>query len=63
VIDVPDVPPRRSDRKTCPYCEASAAGCRSNAWLRGRNCCAACAGGHDQATPHGAYLTDDAGAG
>jgi hypothetical protein len=29
-----DVPERRTDRKTCPYCEASAAGCRSNAWLR-----------------------------
>jgi hypothetical protein len=43
-----DVPERRVDRKTCAYCEASAAGCRSVAWLRGRNCCEACDGNHDQ---------------
>jgi hypothetical protein len=47
VIEVPDVAERRTDRKTCPTCEASAAGCRSNEWLRGRLCCEACAGDHD----------------
>ena len=46
-LDDIDVPPRRLDRKTCAYCEASAAGCRSNAWLRRANCCEACAGDHD----------------
>ena len=43
-----DVPPRRTDRRTCPYCEASAAGCRSNKWLRARFCCEACDGWHDE---------------
>lgn len=47
-LDVtPDTPPRRTDRKLCPACEASAAGCRSNEWLRGRRCCDACTGDHD----------------
>lgn len=47
MIEVPDVPPRRRDRNTCRHCEASAAGCRSVAWLRGSNCCGLCAGDHD----------------
>lgn len=41
---------RRTDRKTCPACEASAAGCRSNEWLRGRRCCERCTGNHDSST-------------
>jgi hypothetical protein len=46
--DVPlDVPPRRTDHEPCAYCEASAAGCRSNEWLRGRRCCDVCGGDHD----------------
>lgn len=45
----PDPNPRRTDRRTCPYCEASAAGCRSLEWLRGRRCCDACSGDHDEA--------------
>lgn len=49
MIGTTDVPPRRTDRKHCTYCEASAAGCRSNAWLRGRNCCETCTGDHDVA--------------
>jgi len=47
VIEVSETDTRRTDRKTCRHCEASAAGCRSNAWLRGRNCCDACTGNHD----------------
>jgi hypothetical protein len=43
----PDEKPRRLDRKVCAHCEASAAGCRSNEWLRGRRCCARCGGDHD----------------
>ena len=43
----PNAKPRRTDRKTCPFCEGSAAGCASNEWLRGRRCCEACAGNHD----------------
>lgn len=48
-IKIPAAPPLRTDRKTCPTCEASAAGCRSNEWLRGRRCCTACKGDHDTA--------------
>lgn len=51
MIDVPETDNnRRTDRKTCTHCEASAAGCRSNYWLRGRNCCEACPGDHDTTT-------------
>ena len=42
-----DQTPKRS-RKSCPYCEATPAGCRSNKWLRGQHCCEACDGDHDQ---------------
>ena len=45
---------RRTDRKTCAACEASAAGCRSNEWLRGRRCCERCTGNHDQTITEGA---------
>lgn len=48
-IKIPDTPPRRKDRKTCPTCEASAAGCRSNEWLAGKRCCTSCIGDHDLA--------------
>lgn len=47
-LDQIDVPERRIDRKTCAYCEATASGCRSVEWLRGRRCCEACAGNHDR---------------
>lgn len=47
MIEVPDAPPRRTDCKTCQHCDASAAGCRSNYWLRGRLCCELCEGDHD----------------
>jgi hypothetical protein len=40
----PDAKPQRQDRKSCAYCEGSAAGCRSREWLSGRCCCEACAG-------------------
>jgi hypothetical protein len=46
----PDVAPRRTDRKICPTCEASAAGCRSLHWLAGRYCCESCTGDHDVPT-------------
>ena len=58
MIDVPDTQtPRRTDRKLCAHCEASASGCRSNEWLRGRRCCTACAGDHDQ-PPKGVNAPD-----
>lgn len=44
----PDVAPRRTDRKPCPHCEGSAAGCRSLEWLRAARCCDRCTGNHDQ---------------
>lgn len=48
VIDVPEPETtRRTDRRLCPHCEASASGCRSNEWLRGRLCCESCTGNHD----------------
>lgn len=34
-------------RPPCAYCEATARGCDTNRWLRGRACCEACDGGHD----------------
>lgn len=43
-----DVPPRRTDRKTCPSCEATASGCRGHKFLSGRYCCEQCTGNHDQ---------------
>lgn len=46
----PNQTPRRADRKSCPICEASASGCRSIEWLRGRRCCEACGGNHDEGT-------------
>ena len=46
-LDDIDVEPRRTDRNNCQHCEATAAGCRANAWLRGRNCCEQCPGDHD----------------
>jgi hypothetical protein len=42
-----DVPPRRTDRKHCQHCEASAAGCRAHRWMTGFLCCPACFGNHD----------------
>jgi hypothetical protein len=48
MIEVPDTPPRRRDRRVCTYCEASPQACRSNEWLRGRRCCEVCTGDHDQ---------------
>jgi len=42
VIEVPEAPPRRTDRRLCDHCGASAATCRSHAWLSGRACCQAC---------------------
>jgi hypothetical protein len=50
MIKVPDVPDRRRDRKVCRWCEASPQACRSNEWLRGRRCCDACTGNHDEET-------------
>lgn len=44
----PDPIVRRTDRKTCPSCGASVAGCDGNRWLRGRWCCDACRGDHDR---------------
>lgn len=43
----PDQKPRRTDKKPCPSCDASAAGCRSVEWLAGRLCCTACRSDHD----------------
>lgn len=44
----PDQKPTRSDRRVCPACEATSAGCRSREWLSGRRCCEACRpAGHD----------------
>lgn len=40
--------PRRTDRATCPGCEASVAGCEGIKWLRGHWCCPACTGNHDR---------------
>jgi len=51
-LDKLDEPPVRKDRRTCAYCEASAAGCKSNEWLRGRRCCEACTGDHDAGATH-----------
>ena len=36
-----DVPPRRTDRRLCVHCEASAATCKALVWLRGEanRCC------------------------
>jgi hypothetical protein len=56
-IRVPDAPPKRTDRKRCPVCDASAAGCRSSEWLAGRRCCRACLGDHDLA--HARETTPD----
>lgn len=47
VIDVPDAPARRTDRRNCDHCQATAAGCRSHKWLSGRLCCDLCPGDHD----------------
>jgi hypothetical protein len=49
MIEVPDAPPRRRDREICPACESTPQLCRSGEWLRGRRCCDACDGNHDQA--------------
>lgn len=46
----PNATPRRTDRKPCPHCDASAAGCRSVAWLRGSPCCESCPSDHDAGT-------------
>ena len=45
-----DVPERRTDRKNCPGCGGTAAGCRAVEWLSGRFCCEACTGNHDKET-------------
>lgn len=34
----------RTTAPPCAYCEASARGCDTNVWLRGRRCCEACEG-------------------
>jgi hypothetical protein len=49
MIHVPedDLPRPVKQRKTCPHCEATPAGCNSNHWLRARWCCDACDGIHD----------------
>lgn len=47
MIDVPDTFDRRTDRRPCQHCEASAAGCRSHKWLSGRLCCDRCRADHD----------------
>ena len=47
MIDVPEPAQRRTDRRTCDSCEASASDCRSVEWLRSRLCCSACPGDHD----------------
>jgi hypothetical protein len=50
VIEVPDPPERRRDRKTCRWCEATPQWCRSHEWLHSRRCCEACGGNHDADT-------------
>ena len=45
--DIP-APTRRTDRKPCQHCDASAAGCRSVKWLRGQACCDRCQLDHDR---------------
>ena len=47
-INIPDAPPRRTDRRPCDCCDCSAAGCRSYQWLANKLCCTACRGDHDQ---------------
>ena len=42
-----DQAPKRTDRKSCPGCGASVAGCEGVRWLRGFWCCPRCAGNHD----------------
>lgn len=54
MIGVPEPAQRRTDRRTCPNCEASASGCRSVEWLRGRRCCDSCTGDHDGGEPDAA---------
>jgi hypothetical protein len=46
----PQRPPK--SRKVCPFCEATPAGCSSSHWLRGRHCCEACTGDHDEVVSH-----------
>lgn len=44
----PDTPAtKRTDRRVCPWCEASPGACDGVRWLAGRWCCEACAGDHD----------------
>jgi hypothetical protein len=43
----PTPPPRRTDRAQCGHCQATPASCDTNHWLRGRWCCTACPGRHD----------------
>ena len=40
--------PRRLPLKPCPHCDATARGCDTNQWLRGRGCCDACPGRHPE---------------
>lgn len=47
MIETPETDERRTDRRACPHCEASAADCRSHKWLSGRLCCQQCRGDHD----------------
>lgn len=35
-------PPRRPSTTPCTSCSATASGCRSVTWLRGRPCCESC---------------------
>lgn len=38
----PTPTPKRADRRLCPSCETTPAGCKSWRWLHGAYCCAAC---------------------
>ena len=38
---------RRTDRRLCPACEATPAGCECHKWMSGRWCCSTCTGSHD----------------
>lgn len=41
---------RRPKLAACAYCGANGAACDSLTWLRGRTCCEACPGDHEDAT-------------
>lgn len=43
----PRDPKRPRSIAPCRHCEATAAGCDANLWLRGRACCDRCPGDHD----------------